>query len=232
MKNFNRKDTVVAFALMIFAVLLNIANHHFYPILGILGFDFATSVIPGWHTLIFPPFIVVMRVFSTLTVLQALSIFIFIFIKKQKVITEKSIEYVNIVLLLLGGLSSLNYLFELFTTWYSGYIYEQFAFYNRVFGAYWWSYLLLLMVGIFLPLLFLFHKIRQSIWATLAIAVFWNINNCVDNIAIKEAAKERDYQPSSWTYDSTFNFFDILISLAITFLICFFVFFIAHKTKK
>ncbi|MFZ1497233.1 MAG: NrfD/PsrC family molybdoenzyme membrane anchor subunit, partial [Saprospiraceae bacterium] len=100
----------------------------------IVSFDFATSVIPGWHTTIFPPYFVAGAIFSGFAMVQTLMLITRKILKLEQYITLQHIESMNKVIVLTGSIVGVAYLTELFISWYSGYVYEQFAFYNRATG--------------------------------------------------------------------------------------------------
>ena len=105
---------------------------------SVVSFDFATSVIPGWHTTIFPPYFVAGAIFSGFAMVQTLMLITRKVQKLEDYITIAHIESMNKVIVLTGSIVGIAYITELFIAWYSGYLYEQYAFYNRAFGDYWW----------------------------------------------------------------------------------------------
>ncbi len=106
----------------------------------IVSFDFATSVIPGWHTTIFPPYFVAGAIFSGFAMVQTLMLIARKVQKLEDYITIAHIESMNKVIVLTGSIVGIAYITELFIAWYSGYLYEQYAFYNRAFGYYYLAY--------------------------------------------------------------------------------------------
>jgi hypothetical protein len=108
----------------------------------------------------------------------------------------------NKVIVLTGTIVGVAYLTELFIAWYSGYIYEQFAFYNRVFGIYWWSYFGMMFCNVVSPQLFWSKKIRRSIWWTFFLSIVVNIGMWFERFVIIATTLARDYLPSSWSYYS------------------------------
>lgn len=57
-------------------------------------------------------------------------------LKLEDYITINHIESMNKVILLTGTVVGIAYLTELFISWYSQYVYEQFAFANRAAGPF------------------------------------------------------------------------------------------------
>src|SRR6186997_2060097 len=121
-------------------VLAGLATPLVLSVHTIVSFDFATSVIPGWHTTIFPPYFVAGAIFSGFAMVQTLMVITRKVLNLQQYITIGHIESMNKVILVTGTIVGVAYLTELFIAWYSGYVYEQFAFFNRALGPYWWAY--------------------------------------------------------------------------------------------
>ncbi|MBK8704621.1 MAG: polysulfide reductase NrfD [Saprospiraceae bacterium] len=166
----------------------------------IVSFDFATSVIPGWHTTIFPPYFVAGAIFSGFAMVQTLMVMTRKVLNLEQYVTLEHIESMNKVILLTGTIVGVAYLTELFVAWYSGYIYEQFAFYNRVMGPYWWAYVGMMSCNLLSPQIFWFKKIRRSVFWTFVMSIFVNIGMWFERFVIIATTLARDYLPSSWSY--------------------------------
>src|SRR5688572_5858284 len=141
----------------------------------IVSFDFATSVIPGWHTTIFPPYFVAGAIFSGFAMVLTLMIITRKVLGLEDYITIAHIESMNKVILVTGTMVGTAYITELFIAWYSGYVYEQFAFLNRAFGIYWWAYFGMMTCNVLSPQIFWFKKARRSIFVTFFMSIFVNI---------------------------------------------------------
>ncbi|MCB9356340.1 MAG: polysulfide reductase NrfD [Lewinellaceae bacterium] len=183
-------------------VLAGISTPLVLSVHTIVSFDFATSVVPGWHTTIFPPYFVAGAIFSGFAMVQTLMVITRKVLKLEQYITINHIESMNKVIVLTGTIVGVAYLTELFISWYSGYIYEQFAFYNRVFGIYWWSYFGMMFCNVVSPQLFWSRKIRRSIWWTFFLSIIVNIGMWFERFVIIATTLARDFLPSSWSYYS------------------------------
>ena len=166
----------------------------------IVSFDFATSVIPGWHTTIFPPYFVAGAIFSGFAMVLTLMLIARKVLHLEDYITIEHIESMNKVILLTGSIVGTAYLTELFISWYSGYIYEQFAFFNRALGPYWWSYFGMMACNVLSPQIFWFKKYRRNIFVTFFMSIFINIGMWFERFVIIATTLARDYIPSSWSY--------------------------------
>ncbi|MBK8700890.1 MAG: polysulfide reductase NrfD [Saprospiraceae bacterium] len=168
----------------------------------IVSFDFATSVIPGWHTTIFPPYFVAGAIFSGFAMVLTLMLVTRKLFKLEDYITIEHIESMNKVILLTGTIVGVAYLTELFIAWYSGYVYEQFAFFNRALGPYWWSYFGMMFCNVVSPQLFWKKSWRRNIWLTFFLSILINIGMWFERFVIIATTLARDYLPSSWSYYS------------------------------
>ncbi|MFK7808930.1 MAG: NrfD/PsrC family molybdoenzyme membrane anchor subunit [Saprospiraceae bacterium] len=183
-------------------VLAGIATPLVLSVHTIVSFDFATSVIPGWHTTIFPPYFVAGAIFSGFAMVLTLMIITRKILNLQDYITIEHVESMNKVILLTGSIVGVAYLTELFIAWYSGYVYEQFAFYNRALGPYWWSYFGMMLCNVISPQFFWSRKLRRSISFTFFMSIFINIGMWFERFVIIATTLARDYLPSNWSYYS------------------------------
>ncbi len=180
-------------------VLAGLATPLVFSVHSIVSMDFATSVIPGWHTTIFPPYFVSGAVFSGFAMVQTLLIIMRKVMNLENYITIKHIEYMNIVIIVTGSIVGVAYLTELFISWYSGVEYEAYAFINRATGPYWWSYWAMMTCNVVSPQVFWFKKLRTSIGFTFFMSIIVNIGMWFERFVIIVTSLHRDYLPSSWT---------------------------------
>ncbi len=164
----------------------------------IVSFDFATSVIPGWHTTIFPPYFVAGAVFSGFAMVLTLMLVTRKVYRLENYITIQHIELMNIIIIVTGSIVGVAYITELFMAWYSGVEYEQYAFLNRATGPYWWAYAIMMSCNVISPQLFWIKKIRTSIIATFILSIVVNIGMWFERFVIIVTSLHRDYLPSSW----------------------------------
>jgi molybdopterin-containing oxidoreductase family membrane subunit len=165
----------------------------------IVSFDFATSVIPGWHTTIFPPYFVAGAIFSGFAMVLTLLLVTRKVFKLEEYITVYHIELMNIIIIITGSIVGIAYITELFISWYSQVPYEGYAFYNRIQGPYAWAYWSMMTCNVISPQLFWIKKIRTSIVATFVLSIIVNIGMWFERFVIIVTSLHRDYVPSSWT---------------------------------
>ncbi len=168
----------------------------------IVSFDFATSVVPGWHTTIMPPYFVAGAIFSGFAMVLTLMLIARSIMGLEEYITLAHIESMNKIILLTGTMVGIAYLTEIFTAWYSSNQYEQYAFANRAFGPYWWAYWSMMFCNLVSPQVFWIRKFRRNIALTFVMSILINIGMWFERFVIIVISLHRDYLPSSWLYYS------------------------------
>ncbi len=164
----------------------------------IVSFDFAVSLIPGWHTTIFPPYFVAGAVFSGFAMVQNVLIIVRKMFKFEHIITLDHLEKMNKIMILTGAMVGYAYGMEFFIAWYSGVQAESFVFLNRALGPYAWAYWTMVTCNVVIPQLFWIKKIRRSIGAMFVIGVFVNVGMWFERFVIVVTSLSRDFLPSSW----------------------------------
>ncbi len=166
---------------------------------SVVSMDFATAVIPGWHTTVFPPYFVIGAVFSGFAMVLTLMIVARKVMRFENYITMKHIHAMCKVLVFTGSIVALAYLTEAFTAWYSGSKYEQFVFLNRMFGPMAWSYWIMVSCNVIAPQLLWIRKIRHSLPAIFVLSIVVNIGMWFERFVIIVTSLHRDFLPSSWS---------------------------------
>ncbi|MEK6624143.1 MAG: NrfD/PsrC family molybdoenzyme membrane anchor subunit [Bdellovibrionota bacterium] len=164
----------------------------------IVSMDFATSVIPGWHTTIFPPYFVAGAVFSGFAMVLTLLIITRKVMNFEHYITVSHIEAMCKVLIVTGMIVSLAYGTEFFMAWYSANEYERFTFINRATGPYAWAYWTMVTCNVVSPHFFWFKKVRTNMVAVFLLSIVVNIGMWFERFVIIVTSLHRDYLPSSW----------------------------------
>ena len=166
---------------------------------SVVSFDFATSVMPGWHTTIFPPYFVAGAIFSGFAMVLTLAIPCRVMFGLEDFITVRHIENMNKVILLTGTLVGYAYGMEFFIAWYSGSPYEGYTFVNRAFGPFWWAYWIMVSCNVITPQFFWSKRLRTSMITSFILSIFVNIGMWFERFVITMSL-HRDYIPASWDY--------------------------------
>ncbi len=163
----------------------------------IVSFDFAVSILPGWHTTIFPPYFVAGAIFSGFAMVVTLMVIAREVFNLKDYITMKHLENMNKVIMVTGLIVGLAYSTEFFMAWYSGNEYEGFTFVNRAFGPYGWAYFIMFSCNVFSPQVFWWKKLRTNIPVMFVISIVVNIGMWFERYVIVMTT-HADFLPSSW----------------------------------
>jgi molybdopterin-containing oxidoreductase family membrane subunit len=181
-----------------YVILAGFATPLVLSVHTIVSFDFAVSIMPGWHTTIFPPYFVAGAIFSGFAMVVTVLVMVRKIFDLQQIITLNHLEKMNKVILATGMMVGYAYSMEFFMAWYSGVQVEQFVFINRAFGPYAWAYWTMVSCNVIFPQLFWFKKIRRSIPAMMVIVILVNVGMWFERFVIVVTSLHRDYLPSSW----------------------------------
>jgi molybdopterin-containing oxidoreductase family membrane subunit len=167
---------------------------------SIVSLDFAVSQLPGWHTTIFPPYFVAGAIFSGFGMVLTLLIPLRSMCKLEDIITMRHIDVMCKVTLATGSIVGYAYGMEFFIAWYSGSMFERFAFINRAMGPYWWGYWLMVICNVVVPQLFWFKRIRNHLVIVFILSILVNIGMWFERFVIVVISLHREFLPSNWGY--------------------------------
>ena len=182
-----------------YLILAGISTPLVLSVHSIVSFDFAVSIVPGWHTTIFPPYFVAGAVFSGFAMVMTLAIVARKAYRLQDLITVDHLDNMNKIMLVTGMMVGYAYAMEFFISWYSGNPYEQFAFVNRAFGPYWWAYWIMVSCNVLVPQFFWFRRFRRSIPFMFVLSILINVGMWFERFVIVMSLSA-DFMPSSWGY--------------------------------
>ncbi len=171
---------------------------------SIVSFDFAVSLLPGWHTTIFPPYFVAGAIFSGFAMVVSLLVVLRKVFRLEEYIGIHHMEMMNKIILVTSWMVGYAYMTEAFTAWYSENPYERFTFWNRAFGPFWWCYWIMITCNFIIPQIFWFKGARRHILTMFVISIFVNIGMWFERFTIIVTSLHRDFLPASWdTYAPT-----------------------------
>src|SRR5579884_2923385 len=215
---------------MAYLLLAGLSTPLVLSVHSVVSFDFATTVLPTWHTTIFPPYFVAGAIFGGFAMVLTLLLPCRAIFKLHDVITPQHIDKMAKIVLLTGSFVAYAYAMEFFIAWYSGSAYERFAFWNRVFGPYWWYWWFgMLFCNCLSPQLFWFRWCRYNVLVVFFVAMCVNAGMWFERFIIIVGGLHRDFLPSSWrlfhptwvdiwTYIGTLGIFTSLFLLFVRFL--------------
>ncbi|MHC1707003.1 MAG: NrfD/PsrC family molybdoenzyme membrane anchor subunit [Bacteroidales bacterium] len=167
---------------------------------SIVSTDFASSVIPGWHATLFPPYFVVGAIFSGFAMVMTLMIIIRKLYNLQDYVTDSHLNAIAKILIFVSLIMGTAYATEVFMAWYSGNPYEMFTFFhNRLTGEYTFQFWAMVVCNAIIPQLFWFKKVRKNLTAAFIISLIINLGMWYERFNIIVTSLSKDYLPSSWT---------------------------------
>jgi Ni/Fe-hydrogenase subunit HybB-like protein len=192
---------------------------------SVVSFDFAVSVLPGWHATIFPPYFVAGAIYSGFAMVMTLAIPLRKFYGMEDFITMRHIHNMTKIMLVTGMIVAYGYANEAFFAWYSANPYEQYMMYNRMTGPYAVFYWSLIAINAVMIQLFWFRSVRDNIPLLFVLSLLVNVGMWLERFIIIVTSLHRDFLPSSWgMYAPTRWDFGMFIGTIGLFLALFFLF--------
>ncbi len=165
---------------------------------SVVSWDFAMSLLPGWHTTIFPPYFVAGAIHSGLAMVLTLLIPMRRILQLERVIRLDHLESVAQTMIVTTLIMGYAYLIEPFLAWYTGDPFErQFAMW-RAFGEMAPFYWAMLICNVAIPILFVFRRARRSLLALFVISIFVNIGMWLERFVIFVGSLSHDFMPHNW----------------------------------
>jgi molybdopterin-containing oxidoreductase family membrane subunit len=196
---------------------------------SIVGMDFAYAQVPGWHSTIFPPYFVAGAVYSGFAMVMTIAILLRRFYHLEDFITLRHLDNMAKVMLAMGLIVAYGYLMEYFYAWYSGDLYEMYAYANRAVGPYALLFWGMILCNVILPQALWSLRVRTNVALLFILSIVINVGMWLERFVIVVTSLSRDYLPSAWdiyiptiwdwsTFLGTIGLFFALIFLFIRFL--------------
>jgi len=179
-------------------VLAGLATPLVLSVHSIVSMDFATSLVPGWHTTIFPPYFVAGAIYSGFGMVLTLLIITRQTMHLERFITMRHLNMMAKVTMLTGMIVSYAYLTEFFGAWYGGNLYERYHFINRATGPYAWCFYLMVLCNVITPQVLWSKRIRGSVAALFVVSILVNIGMWFERFVIIVVSLHRAFLPSGW----------------------------------
>jgi molybdopterin-containing oxidoreductase family membrane subunit len=177
-----------------------------------ISYDFASAIVPGWHSTIFPPYFVAGAVFAGFAMVLILAIPLRAFYHMKDLITMKHLENMAKVMLATGNVVFYGYLMEIFFGFFSANEYERYMTMNRMVGDYGWTYWTLIFCNGIITQTLWVKKWRTNITWLFIVSIFVSIGMWYERFVIIVSSLHRDYLPSAWGNFSP-TIWDVLLYL-------------------
>jgi molybdopterin-containing oxidoreductase family membrane subunit len=183
---------------MAYLLLAGISTPLVLSVHSVVSFDFAVSVLPGWHATIFPPYFVAGAIYSGFAMVMTLAIPLRKFYGLEDFITMRHIHNMTKVMLATGMIVAYGYANEAFFAWYSANPYEGYMMLNRMTGPYAFFYWSLIAINAAMIQLFWFRSVRDNIPLLFVLSLLVNVGMWLERFIIIVTSLHRDFLPSSW----------------------------------
>jgi Ni/Fe-hydrogenase subunit HybB-like protein len=188
-----------------YLLLAGLATPLVLSVHSVISFDFSVSIVPGWHTTIFPPYFVAGAIYSGFAMVLTIAIPLRKAYNLEDFITMRHLENMAMVMLATGLIVAYGYFFEFFLAFYSGNKFDVFLATQRLHGPYAPYYYALILCNILTPQLLWFQKIRTNVAALFVMSLVVNVGMWLERFVIVVISLTRDFMPSAWgRYQPTF----------------------------
>ncbi|MBI4788460.1 MAG: polysulfide reductase NrfD [Chloroflexi bacterium] len=165
---------------------------------SVVSMDFAVTVVPGWHSTIFPPYFVAGALYSGFAMVLTIAIPLRKFYHLEDFVTMRHLNNMARLMLASGLVVAYGYVMENFMAWYSGGIFEQYTMSNRAFGTYAPWFWVLLAFNVAIPQLLWLRRVRANILLLFVISLIINTGMWIERFVIVVQSLSRDFLPSAW----------------------------------
>jgi Ni/Fe-hydrogenase subunit HybB-like protein len=165
---------------------------------SVVSWDFALSIVPGWHSTIFAPYFVAGAIHSGLAMVLTLLIPLRRIFRFEALITLHTLESIAKTIVLTGLIVGYSYGVEYFMAWYSGNMFEWDTFIWRAVGNYAPQFWIMVICNVLAPLLYLLRPIRRSLGWLFGIAILVNIGMWYERFVIIVGSMAHEFVPYAW----------------------------------
>ena len=195
-----------------YLLLAGLATGLVLSVHSVVSFDFATSVVPGWHMTIFPPYFVAGAIFAGFSMVVMVLVVVRETMQLKNLITMRHLDVMNKVILAMSCIMGYSYMMEGFTAWYSMNPYLHHSFMNIISGTYGWAGWLTISCNILIPQILWFKKARASYFWMIFVAIGVTVGMWFERFVIIVISLHQDYLPSAWRiYKPTMVDFGVLL---------------------
>jgi molybdopterin-containing oxidoreductase family membrane subunit len=195
-----------------YLIIAGLATGLVLSVHSVVSFDFAVSLLPGWHMTIFPPYFVVGAIFAGFAMVVLVLLVVRATMRLESLITMYHLEVMNKVILTCSCLMGYAYLVEGFTAWYSMNKYIQHTFMQYLNGAYAWAGWTTITCNILIPQLLWVRRLRRSSLVMVCVAVAVTVGMWFERFMIIVSSLHQDYLTSAWhIYKPTLVDYGILL---------------------
>ena len=165
---------------------------------SVVSWDFAVSLVPGWHTTIFAPYFVAGAIFSGIAMVITLMVPVRRAFHLERQIRAVHFDNMGKFLVVTSVIVAYAYVLEFFMAWYSGNPFERFSFWHRAFGDYWWATWIMIICNVVVPLPLWIKRVRLHVPTLWIISILVNLGMWFERFVIITTGLSHEYDPSAW----------------------------------
>jgi molybdopterin-containing oxidoreductase family membrane subunit len=184
---------------VVYLLLAGLATPLVVSVHSVVSTDFAASLLPGWHSTIFPPYFVTGAIFSGMAMVLTLMLLVRKVMHLEDYLTPRHVDAMTKLVLATSCLVGLAYAIEFFTALYAGNPFESFTFLNRAMGPLAWGFAIMVICNVLVPQMLWFRSVRSRLLVVFVISILVNVGMWMERFVIIVTSLERDYLPSSWS---------------------------------
>lgn len=182
-----------------YGLLAGLATPLVISVHSIVSMDFAIAVLPGWHSLIFPPYFVAGAIYSGFAMVLTLLLPARRLYRLGHVITNNHLDNMGKMLLLTGWIVTYSYIVEHFCAWYSGDEFERHTYLvDRPFGPYALAFWLVIFCNCVVPQALWWRRVRTTPVVLWIACLFIQVGMWLERYMLIVTSQHADFLPSSW----------------------------------
>lgn len=170
---------------------------------SVVSWDFAMSIVPGWHATIFPPYFVAGAIFSGVAMVITLMIPIRKVFGLEKLVRPEHFDAMSKLILLTSGVVTYSYITEFYTAWWSNNPFERYQFWFRPFGDMAVAFWIMTFCNCIAPLILWIKKCRTNLTVLFILSIIINIGMWFERFNIILQSLAREFIPYAW---GSYNF--------------------------
>ena len=169
-----------------------------FSVHSVVSWDFAVSILPGWHSTIFPPYFVAGAIFSGIAMVITLLIPIRRALHLEELITPWHLDMTSRLILLTSLIVTYSYVLEAVLAFRAGPGLERSIIVYRATGDFAPLFWTMVACNCVFPLLLFLRRMRTSSGALLAICILVNVGMWLERFIIIVTSLSHERIPFDW----------------------------------
>jgi len=166
---------------------------------SVVSWDFATSVLPGWHSTLFPPYFVAGAILSGVAMVITIMVPMRKAFHLESLITADHLDMLARLVILTGLIVGFSYATEIVLALQApAHDVERSTFIYRMTGPYAPLFWLMITCNLVGPALLLVRRIRRTTWSLMIICLFVNVGMWLERFNIVVTSLAHDRLPFEW----------------------------------